>query len=81
MLPAFSKPVRSSEDDIPQSARKQTLNPKLTSEDNVHIRKTAFSFLLLSELWHNFQYPIFPWNDKLSFYYFEITNEKKLKQT
>ena len=36
MPPAFSKPVRSSENNIPRSARKWTLNPKLTSEDNVH---------------------------------------------
>ena len=35
-MPAFSKPVRSYEEDMPWPVRKRTLNPKLTSEDNVH---------------------------------------------
>jgi hypothetical protein len=35
-MPALKKPVPTSTEDIPRSSRKRTLNPKLTTEDNVH---------------------------------------------
>jgi hypothetical protein len=41
-MPVFSKPVQpTSTVDIPRSSRKRTLNPKLTTEDNVHPQANA----------------------------------------
>jgi hypothetical protein len=55
-MPAFSKPVQ---EEIPQNVRKKTLNPKLTSTDNVHedaIKKRKY----LEELTWNQPHPSLP---------------------